>query len=76
MAACVNGVAIIQDRGKALAAFPKIGAHRPCFDLKLDLLSGLAQRALDRALLGQRGQTGLFRSSSTQGRSFHAAPER
>jgi hypothetical protein len=66
MPACVDGVEIIQDLGKAFAAFRKIKAPGPRLDLRIDLLSGLAQQILDRALLAQRGQIRLFRSSSSR----------
>jgi hypothetical protein len=66
MPASVDGVEIIQDLGKAFAAFRKIKAPGPRLDLKIDLLSGLAQQTPDRALLAQRGQIRLFHSSSSR----------
>jgi hypothetical protein len=75
MAARVDGVEIIQDPRESLRGFPEDQGARMPFRPGPDLLSGVPQQALDRALRGQRGQAGLFRSpSSTQVCSFHAAP--
>jgi hypothetical protein len=75
MAARVDGVEIILDPWERLRGFPEDQGARLSFRPEPDLLSGLEQQALCRALRGQRGQAGLFRSpSSTQVSSFHAAP--
>jgi hypothetical protein len=53
MEVCVDGVKIMQDFAKAFAAFPKIGAPGPCFDLKADPPSSPAQQVTDLAVLAR-----------------------